>query len=94
MRGTLCSTLLLPILLLSGCSSSNPAIKTQFVDRPVIQTVHCLKQEDVPKRPEPLATSAAVPEDLETALALSLSKLSEWSRFGNKIDVIIKNCVE
>lgn len=89
MRGIICK--LAPLLLLAGCATTQPAIRTQIVEKPVIQVQKCIKAEDVPTRPRPLAQEAK-PSDLETALSIALAKISEWTRYGNKIDEIIKNC--
>lgn len=85
MRGILFS-----FLLLAGCATTQPAIRTQIVEKPVIQVEKCVKAEDVPVRPRPL--SEAKPVDLETALSIALAKISEWTRYGNKADEVLTNC--
>lgn len=85
MRGILFSA-----LLLAGCTTTQPAIRTQIVEKPVIQVQKCVKAEDVPVRPRPL--SEADPVDLETALSIALAKISEWTRYGNKADEVLMNC--
>lgn len=89
MRGTLFK--LAPLLLLGACATTQPAIRTQIVEKPVVITQKCVKVEDVPSRPRPLAQEAK-PSDLETALSTALAKISEWTRYGNKTDEIMKNC--
>lgn len=89
MRGIICK--LAPLLLLAGCATTQPAIRTQIVEKPVIQVEKCVKAKDVPSRPRPLAQEAK-PSDLETALSIALAKISEWTRYGNKTAEIIKNC--
>lgn len=89
MRGIICK--LAPLLLLAGCATTQPAIRTQIVEKPVIQVEKCVKAEDVPSRPRPLSQEAK-PSDLETALSVALAKISEWTRYGNKTDEILKNC--
>lgn len=89
MRGIICK--LLPLVMLAGCSTTQPAIRTQIVEKPVIQVQKCVKAEDVPSRPRPLAQEVK-PSDLETALSVALAKISEWTRYGNKTDEIMKNC--
>lgn len=86
MRGILFSA-----LLLAGCATTQPAIRTQIVEKPVIQVQKCVRAGDVPVRPRPLFQGVK-PSDLETALAAALAKISEWTRYGNKTDEIIKNC--
>jgi hypothetical protein len=89
MRGIICK--LAPLLLLAGCATTQPAIRTQIVEKPVIQVQKCIKAGDVPVRPRPLSQEVK-PSDLETALSVALAKISEWTRYGNKTDEIIKNC--
>lgn len=85
MRGILFSA-----LLLAGCATTQPAIRTQIVEKTVIQVQKCVKAEDVPVRPRPL--SEAKPNDLEAALSIALTKISEWTRYGNKADEVLTNC--
>jgi hypothetical protein len=89
MRGILYK--LLPILLVSGCMTAQPGIRTEIVEKPVIQVQKCIKISDVPVRPRPLKDEPK-PSDLESALSTALVKISEWTRYGNKTDEIIKNC--
>jgi PBP1b-binding outer membrane lipoprotein LpoB len=86
MRGIIFSA-----LLLAGCATTQPAIRTQIVEKPVIQVEKCVKAKDVPARPRPL--NEVKPTDLETALSIALAKISEWTRYGNKTDEVLKNCV-
>lgn len=81
---------LLPVVLLASCATT-PGIKTVLVDRPVIKVEKCIKKEDVPQRPEDLKRTP-MPKDLETALSVAIAKISEWTRYGNKTDEIMKNC--
>lgn len=85
MRGIIFS-----VLLLAGCATTQPAIRTQIVEKPVIQIEKCVKAEDVPVRPRPLSESK--PNDLEAALSIALVKISEWTRYGNKADEVLRNC--
>lgn len=91
MRGAIFK--LTPILLLGACSATQPGIRTVLVDRPVVQVEHCLNREDVPSRPAPLNTEP-IPSDLEQALSVALAKISEWTRYGNTTDEILRACVE
>lgn len=93
MRGTLCNLLVLSVMLSACASTRSPGIKIEYVDRPVIQVQKCIKRGDVPARPTALKTSEQ-PSDLERALSLALAKVSEWTRYGNKMDVIVRNCTE
>lgn len=76
-------------LLLSACQTATPGIKVEYVDRPVITETKCVKVGDIPVLPKRLGTA---PSNLETALAVSLAKVSEWMRYGNKTDAILKSC--
>ena len=78
------------LLLLTGCTTVERGVKTQIVEKPVLITQKCVKTENIPTRPRPLSDSQ--PTDLESAFSLSLSKISEWIRYGNKADEIFKNC--
>jgi hypothetical protein len=89
MRGLVFSLLFL--VTISGCAKPSPAIRTQIVEKPVIQVQKCIAEEDTPVRPEPLAETP-VPFDLETALSLALAKIADWTRYGNKTETAIKNC--
>lgn len=91
MRGAIFK--LMPLLLLAGCASTQPGIRTIMVDRPVVQVEHCVNKEDVPARPAPLNTGPP-PSDLEQALSVALAKISEWTRYGNRTDEILRACVE
>lgn len=82
---------LLPLLLLAGCATMEPGIRTQIVEKPVILVEKCVKAEDVPTRPRPLSQEK-MPDDLESALTTALSKISEWTRFGNQTNEVLKNC--
>lgn len=97
MRGIICSRLtalkLAPLLLLGACATTQPGIRTVMVDRPVIQVEHCVKKEDVPTRPATL-NSGPTPSNLEQALSLALAKISEWTRYGNRTDEILRACTE
>lgn len=86
MRGILFS----PLLLLTGCATTS-AIHTQIVEKPVVLTQSCVLEKDIPIRPEKLSKGPA-PNDLESALSLALSKISEWSRYGDKAGEILANC--
>lgn len=77
-------------LLLSACATSKePGIRVEYVEKPVIQAQSCVKASDVPTRPARLSTP---PDNIERALAVALAKVSEWTRYGNKADVILKGC--
>lgn len=89
MRGILFK--LLPLILLAGCAHEVPGIRTQIVEKPVLVVQKCIKKEDVPVKPHTLK-EAGTPTDLESALSLSLAKVTEWERYGNKTDEIFKNC--
>jgi len=78
-------------LLLAGCQTATPGIKVEYVDRPVIVETKCVKTKDIPTVPKKLG---AAPSNLETALAVSLAKVSEWMRYGNKSDAILRSCSE
>jgi hypothetical protein len=91
MRGVIFK--LMPLLFLAGCASTQPGIRTVMVDRPVVQVEHCVNKEDVPARPASLNTGPA-PSDLEQALSVALAKISEWTRYGNRTDEILRACVE
>lgn len=91
MRGAIFK--LMPLLLLGACASTQPGIRTVMVDRPVVQVEHCVNEEDVPARPAPLNTEP-IPSDLEQALSVALAKVSEWTRYGNRTDEILRSCVE
>lgn len=88
MRGILFS--LLVGLSLCGCTT-NAGIKTVFVDRPVITVEKCIKKEDVPVRPQALKDGPH-PTTLDQALGFAEAKVSEWTRYGDKTDVIVKGC--
>lgn len=79
------------LLLLSACATPTQGIKVEYVDRPVITETKCVKVKDIPAVPKKLG---AAPTNLETALAISLAKVSEWLRYGNKTDAILKSCSE
>ena len=89
MRGTLFK--LASLLLLGACATTQPAIRTQIIEKPVVITQKCVKAGDIPPIPRSLAQEEK-PSDLETALSTALSKISEWVRYGNKADEILKNC--
>ena len=89
MRGLSYKLLLLPLLLV-GCTPG-VGIKTQIVTRPVLLTEKCIKKEDIPTLPKPLHDTA-IPSDLETALSLTLAKISEWAEYGHQADTVIQNC--
>lgn len=77
-------------LLLASCATTkDPGIKVEYIEKPVIQVQSCVKASDVPDRPARLASP---PDNLERALSLALAKVSEWTRYGNKADVILKGC--
>lgn len=80
---------LLPLCLAACSTPSTPGIKVEYIDRPVVQVQPCVKASDVPTRPSRLASP---PDNLERALSLALAKVSEWTRYGNKSDVILKGC--
>lgn len=82
---------LLPFTLLFACSHTEPGVKIEYVDRPVITVEKCIKKEDVPTRPSKLG---GTPSDLEQALSLALAKVSEWTRYGNKTEIVISNCIK
>lgn len=84
---------LAPLLLLGACATTQPGLRTVMVDRPVIQVEHCVKKEDVPARPATL-NSGPTPSSLDQALSLALAKLSEWTRYGNRTDEILRACTE
>lgn len=84
---------LIPLLILAGCVKPGVGIRTEIVEVPVIQVEHCVSPEDIPVRPSPLQ-SGRRPTDLETALSLALAKLSEWVRYGNQTEVVLRGCVE
>lgn len=91
MLGTKCKALLVPLLVLSACATTH-GVQIQYVDRPVIQVQKCLKVTDVPTKPDSLK-SHGVPGSLDQALSVALAKVSEWTRYGNKVDVVIQGCV-
>lgn len=94
MLGLKCKAAVLAALALSACATAkDPAYKVEYVDRPVIQQKACLSPSDVPSRPAPLGSSA-IPTNLERALSVALAKVSEWTRYGNKADVIMKTCAK
>lgn len=83
---------LIPFALLLGCGERpEPGIKIQYVDRPVVTVEKCIKKEDVPTRPDKLG---GTPSDLEQALSLALAKVSEFTRYANKTEIIMKNCIQ
>lgn len=89
MRGISCSLL----LLLAACSTPQRGIEVRTVSVPVVSTEKCIKKGDIPDRPKSLA-SEGLPPDTETALARALAKVSEWTRFGNKVDIIVSACAK
>jgi len=75
-----------------ACTTAGPpGIKVEYVDKPVLVETKCVKAKDIPSRPGPLSASA-IPSNIETALSVALAKVSEWTRYGNKTDVILKSC--
>lgn len=80
---------LLPLALAACSTTSTPGIKVEYIEKPVIQVQPCVKASDVPERPSRLASP---PDNLERALSLALAKVSEWTRYGKKSDVILKGC--
>lgn len=77
--------------LLVGCSTTKePGVRIEYVDRPVIKVEKCIKKEDVPKQP----VKEVLPDNLESAFALALAKLSEWTGYGKRVDIIVKNCIQ
>lgn len=81
------------LLLLAGCAHAPSGIQVQYVDRPVIQVQKCIKATEVPQRPASLK-SGPVATNLEQALSLALAKVSEWTRYGDKADVVLSGCVQ
>jgi hypothetical protein len=79
-------------LLLAGCAGQT-GIQTQIVEKPVIHTEKCVKAEEIPATPARLSDEAA-PDNVETALAKALAKLSEWTRYGHVTDQILKKCIQ
>lgn len=91
MRGV--SYSLLTLLLAACATTREPGIKVEYVDKPVIVEQKCVKGKDIPSLPGRLS-STAIPSNVETALAVALAKVSEWTRYGNKTDAILKSCSE
>jgi len=78
------------LLLLSACAThQTPGIKVEYVEKPVIVQKACLQSKDIPIVPNRLG---AAPTNIETALATALAKVSEWMRYGNRADPIMKSC--
>lgn len=90
MRGKLLSSLI-GMALLSGCATTQPGIKIERVEVPVVVTEKCITKEQVPTVPSNLGP---LPADLEKALAVALAKVSEWTRYGHKTDVVLTGCTE
>jgi len=89
MRGVKCSLI---ALALAGCATTRtPGIKVEYVDRPVITETKCVKTKDIPTKPGSLSASG-IPENVERALSLAMAKVSEWTRYGNKADTILRGC--
>jgi len=80
---------LLILLLLAGCSHTG--IRTQFVDRPVLKVEKCIKKGDIPVQPKKLSEEG-MPLDLEGLAAAALAKVSEWTRYGGKADILFSGC--
>lgn len=89
MRGTLSSIFL--SLLLVGCAHTQPGIKIQTVEVPVIHTQKCIKKEDIPAKPASLSKTT-MPSNISDVARLALAKVSEWTRYGNKADLVFKAC--
>lgn len=81
--------LLIPLALAACTTTREGGIKVEYVEKPVIQVQPCVKAADVPERPARLSSP---PDNIERALAVALAKVSEWTRYGNKADVILKGC--
>ncbi len=81
---------LIPLLLLSACTTTQPGIRIEYVDRPVVTVEKCIRKDDVPKAPSKLPP---LPTDLEGALATALAKVSEWTRYGKRVDIILPKCI-
>jgi len=94
MHGLRCKLVvwLSPLLLIACTTPSTPGIKVEYVDKPVLVETKCVKPKDIPSRPGPLAASA-IPSNVESALSVALAKVSEWTRYGNRTDAILKSCV-
>lgn len=80
---------LAPLLLLGACATQH-GIRVEYVDRPVITVEKCIRKDDVPKAPSKLPP---LPTDLEGALATALAKVSEWTRYGKRVDIILPKCI-
>ena len=95
MHGLKCKLvfLLLPLTLMACATRGEPGIKVEYVDRPVIQEVPCVKAKDVPTRPAPLKDTA-LPSNVEAALSVALARISQWTRYGNKADAILTSCAK
>ena len=80
------------LLLLSACAThQTPGIKVEYVDKPVIVQKSCLEPKDIPTRPARLGSP---PANLETALAVVMAKVSEWTRYGNRADPALQSCAK
>jgi hypothetical protein len=87
MRGIIFS---LPFLI-TACAS-DPGVQVKYVDRPVVETRNCLRQEDIPKPPDKLRNTTT-PHTIDSALSIALAKIAEWEKYGSAADAAMQSCV-
>lgn len=74
----------------SACKTTQPGIEVRTVE--VVKEVHAPCPGTPPVRPEPLGE---LPDNLASALAVTLAKLAEWSapgQFGDKAEAYVEAC--
>lgn len=86
--------LLLALLILTGCSSTEPAVKVVVQEVKVPVAVNCIRKEDVPVYHDYVKTKISKSDTDYTKVRKLIIRDFEHQKFAKVVEAIMKGCSE